>query len=61
MDPLLHQISERRIDHPLSLDTRPAGESIAFDDQREVAFPGGIVAAMTAMLLAIVDQLDPRR
>ena len=59
MDPLLHQVAERRIDHPLPLDTVLAGEGGAFDRQAEVAFARGIVAAVAAVLLAVVDQLDP--
>ena len=56
MDPLVHQVAERRIDHPLPLDARLAGEGGAFDRQREMAFAGWIVAAVAAMLLAVVDK-----
>ena len=58
MDALVHQLAERRIDQPLPLDPALAGEGRAFDRQAEVAFAGGIVAAVAAMLLAVVDQLD---
>lgn len=49
------------VDHPLPLDPRLAGKGSALDGQREMAFAGGIVSAVTAMLLAVVNQIDPRR
>src|SRR5260221_6840380 len=61
VDSALHQGTERRIDHPLSFDTILSGEGRAFDGQGEVALAGGIVATVTAVLLAVVRQLDPRR
>ena len=54
MDPLVHQVAERVIDHPLSLNAVLAGEGGAFDCQAEMTFPGRIVAAVAAMLLAVV-------
>ena len=59
MDSVLHQVPERAIDHPLSLDTVLASECGAFDAQAEVAFACGIISAVPAMLLAVVDELDP--
>src|SRR6476646_1219611 len=61
VDALVHQVAERGIDHPLALDTRFAGEGGAFDRQAEVTFPGGIVAAVPAVLLAVVGELEPIR
>ena len=58
MDPLAHQVAERGIDHPLAFDTVLAGKGRTFDRQGEVAFAGRIVAAVAAVLLAVVDQLD---
>lgn len=60
MDALLHEVAERGVDQPLPLDPRFAAECGAFDGQAEVAFPRGIMAAVPAMLLAVVGQLDPR-
>src|SRR4029079_11905917 len=57
----LHQVAERRIDHPLPLHTALPHEGRAFDPQREVAFAGGVVAAVAAMLFAVVDQFDAAR
>lgn len=61
MDPLAHQIAECCIDHPLSLDAAFGGKGGALDAQAEVALARGIVPAMTAVLLAVVDQIDPCR
>ena len=58
MDPLVEQVAERRVDQPLALDPRLAGEGRAFDRQAEMAFASRIVAAVAAMLLAVVGQLD---
>ncbi len=61
MDALFHELAERRIDETLLLDTRFASEVRALDDEAEVAFARGIIAAVAAVLLAVVDQFDPRR
>jgi hypothetical protein len=61
MDPVADQLAQRGMDHALPLDPALAGKSRAFDHQREVAFAGRVVAAMPAMLLAIIDQLEPCR
>ena len=53
-----HQVAERVIHQPLALDPRLAGEGRRFRSEREMAFAGGVVAAVAAMLLAVVDQLD---
>lgn len=47
------------MDHALALYTIHANKRRAFDHQREVAFARRIVTAVAAMLLAIVDKLDP--
>ncbi len=60
MDPLVEQISERFVDHPLPLDPRLPCERAALDVQREVTLPGGVVAAMAAVLLAVVDEAQSR-
>ena len=54
----LHQVAERPIDHPLAFDTALAREIRAFDPQAEVALASRIIAAVPAVLLAVVDQLD---
>lgn len=59
MDSLAHELAQRRIDHPLPLDTRLAFKKRAFDAQREVAFAGGVVAGVSPMLFAVVDKFDP--
>jgi hypothetical protein len=61
VNPLADEFAERRVDHPLPLDPRPTGEERAFDQQREMALAGRIVAAVPAVLLAIVDQFNFRR
>ena len=61
MDALPHQVSERGIDEPLPFDAAFAGERGAFDNQAEMTLAGGIVTAVPAVLLAVVDELDPRR
>ena len=59
MDALVEQIAQGLVDQPLPLDARLAGKGGAFDHQAEMTFPGGIVTAVAAVRLAIVDQLDP--
>src|SRR5687767_12373803 len=59
MHPLVEQIAERMMDQPLALDARLAGKGRAFDPQGEMAFACRVVAAVTAVRLAVVDQLDP--
>ncbi len=54
-------VAERRIDHPLPFDTVLAREGRAFDPEAEMALAFGIVAAVAAVLLAVVDQLNARR
>src|SRR5436190_7914900 len=61
MDAFAHQVAERGIDEPLAVDAGLAGEGRAFDQQREMAFAGRVVAAVAAVLLALVDKLDPGR
>lgn len=61
MDPPVHEISKRGIDHPLPLDTVPTAERCAFDAEPEVALACRIVAAMAAMLFAFIDELDVGR
>ena len=56
-----HQVAERGIDHSLAFDTVLAREGRAFDAQAEMAFAGRVVAAVAAVLLAVVGELDPRR
>ena len=58
MDSGLHQVTERGIDHPLSFDTALSDECRTLNAKRKVAFAGRIVAAVAAMLLTIVDELD---
>jgi len=60
MDPLVEQFAERLVDHPLPLDPRLLCERTALDLQREVTLPGGVVAAMAAVLLAVVDEAQSR-
>ena len=58
VDPLVHQLAQGGIDHALALDPRLAGEGGAFDAQAEMALAGGIIAAVPAVLLAVVVQLQ---
>lgn len=60
MDSFSHQVAERTVNHPLPLDAVLASKRCAFDSQREVALASGIIAAVAAVLLAIVDQFDAR-
>ena len=55
MDTFSHQIAQGPIDHPLPLNAAFACERRAFDPQSEVAFAGGIVTAVAAVLFAVVD------
>ena len=61
MDALVKQIAKRGMDHPLALDPRFADEGRALDEEAEMAFPGGVVAAVPAMLFAVVDKVELRR
>ena len=46
------------MDEPLPLDPRLPSESCALDAQREMALAFRVMAAVAAMLLAVVDQVD---
>lgn len=59
MDTRLHEVSQGGIDHPLPLHAVLADELRALDAKAEVALARGIVTAVTTMLLAFVDELDP--
>ncbi len=59
MDSSFHQVAERSIDQPLAFDTILAREIRTFDPQTEVALASRIISAVPAVLLAVVDQLDP--
>ena len=61
MNALAHEIAERRVNHALSFDAVLSGKGRAFDEQGEVALARGVVAAVAAVLLAIVDQFDGGR
>lgn len=61
MDSRVHEIAERGIDHPLPFDTAFPGECGAFEPQREMALACRVVAGVSAMLLTVIDELDPRR
>ena len=58
MDPLLQQVAQCLMDQPLPLDPGLPGESGGFDGQAKMALAGGIIAAVAAMLLAVVDKFD---
>ena len=60
MDTLTNQVAQRLMDHSLPLDPRLALERRALDLKREMAFPRGVVASVSAMLLAVVNQLEQR-
>jgi hypothetical protein len=60
VDPALHEVAERGIDHPLSIHTALPREKRTFNREREVTLSSRIVAAMAAVLLTIVDQIDAR-
>lgn len=54
MDARDHQIAQRGVDHPLTLKPRLARKRRAFDLDREMRFPGAVVAGMTVMPCAVV-------
>lgn len=60
MNPVLHQVSKRGVDHALPFDTVSPSERSAFDVQREMTLARWIVAGMAPVLLAVVDQFYPR-
>ena len=49
------------MDQALAVDSRLAGEGRAFDAQAKMTLAIRIVAAVAAVQLAVVDQLDGRR
>ena len=57
---MLHELTQRGVDHALALDAALACKGGTFDAQREVAFARGIVSAVAAMSLAVVDEFDAR-
>jgi len=61
MNALAHEVAERGIDHPLPLHTSLSDEGRALDPQAEMAFARWVVAAVAAMRLAVVDELDAGR
>src|SRR5829696_7572541 len=58
VDSCLHEVTKGCIDHALPFDTAFAGECGTFETEREMALACGIVAAVPAMLLTVVDQVD---
>ena len=61
MDALFQQVPERCMHQALALDTGLADEGRAFDFQAEVRFASGVVAPVSAMLLAVVAQRQDGR
>src|ERR1044071_658999 len=61
MDAFAHQVAQCGIDHSLTLDAAFSGDGEAFDRYAEMALARGIMAAVSAMLLAVVHELDLRR
>ena len=57
MERIDHQLAEGGIYGALALDAVHAGEGGAFDCKAEMAFARGIIAAVSAVLLAVVEQL----
>ncbi len=61
MDLAVHQITKRGVDQALPGDARLAGELGALDLQGEVRLAAAVVAGMSLMPLAFVDQRQDGR
>jgi hypothetical protein len=59
MDAFAQQLAQRRIDQPVALHARRAGEGTRHDLHREVAFAARIMAGMAAMMRAVIDHGEP--
>jgi hypothetical protein len=58
MDPLAHQLTQRRIDFALPLDRFSPAKAATLDDQREMAFAARVVTGMADVLVALVLKLE---
>ena len=61
MDAFVHQLAEGRVYGPLTLHAGHAREGRTFDRQAEMAFAGGVVTAVAAVLFAVVIELEAAR
>src|SRR5688500_10288187 len=61
MDPLVHEIAERRVDSALSVDAVQPGEGWTFDRQRKMAFAARIVTGVPDMLVTLIFELQKGR
>lgn len=59
MDAVTHQLSKRGMDFALPFDPAEAGESGAFDGEREMALAARVMAGMADVLLALVLKFEP--
>jgi hypothetical protein len=57
VDSAFHQIAERFVHNPLSLQSRYAGEIGALKLRSEMRFPAAVIAHMAVMLGAIVNHV----
>ena len=55
MDSPSGNIAQRTVDHSLALESTDAGKHPTLDFHREMTFAGAIVAGVTAMVGAVVD------
>ena len=61
MDPILHEVAERRVDRALPLKPVHSCKGGGFDLHGEVAFAAAVMACMAAMAVAVVDHSKPGR
>ena len=58
MNPLAEQVAKRRIDRPLAVEAAEATKPLGDDLDGEVAFAAGVMAGVSAMFLAVVNDLQ---
>lgn len=58
MDALAGNIAQDGVDHPLALQARDAGETRAFDQDREMRFAAAVVAGVAVVVRGIVDDFQ---
>ena len=58
MDPLAEQVAKRCVDRALPFEAAKAAEPLGDDLDGEVAFAAGVMAGVSAMFLAVVNDLQ---
>lgn len=58
MNPLAEQVAKRRIDRPLAVEAAEAAKPLGDDLDSEVTFAAAVMAGVSAVFLAVVNDLQ---